>query len=81
MIFRRFDIWYYPLIPWLNTFQQVAVEFDQTDNVAPKTNVKLKVSADKDSVVNVLVVDKSVKLLKEGNDITPERVSCTYIPL
>lgn len=53
---------------------QVTIQFDQTNNVAPKTNVNLRVTADKDSVVNVLVYDRSVRLLKDGNDITRDRV-------
>ena len=52
----------------------MTITFDQTENVRPKTNVNLKVTADRGSDVNVLVVDKSVRLLKTGNDITQERV-------
>jgi hypothetical protein len=44
------------------------------------------VKADPDSMVKVLAVDKSVKLLREGNDITPNRVKlfhkyCFYLLL
>ena len=56
-------------------FLQVTIEFNQTNNVKPKTDVNLRVTADKDSVVNVLVYDRSLRLLKDGNDITRQRVS------
>ena len=63
----------------LPMYFQVTITFDQTENVEPKTNVNLKVTADRDSTVNVLVVDQSVRLLKGGNDITQERVWCTSL--
>ncbi|KAH3835369.1 hypothetical protein DPMN_108715 [Dreissena polymorpha] len=52
---------------------KVTVQFDQT-NVQPKTPVNLKVTADVGSLVNVLAVDKSVLLFRQGNDITPQSV-------
>lgn len=56
------------------TFFQVTIQFDQS-NVQPKTPVTLVVTADEGSLVNVLAVDKSVLLMADGNDITPDRVS------
>ena len=53
----------------------MTIAFDKTTEVAPRTNVNLQVNADHNSFVAVLVVDQSVKLLKEGNDITKDRVS------
>ncbi|XP_052280940.1 CD109 antigen-like [Dreissena polymorpha] len=52
---------------------KVSVEYDKTQ-VVPKAPVNLKVTADSGSLVNVLAVDKSVILFRQGNDITPQRV-------
>lgn len=53
---------------------KVTIEFAQPSPQEPKASIGLKVKADKDSLVNILAVDKSVILLAEGNDITPDRV-------
>ncbi|XP_052280943.1 CD109 antigen-like [Dreissena polymorpha] len=53
---------------------KVTVAFNQT-SVAPKAPVTLKVTADTGSLVNVLAVDKSVILFRQGNDITPQKVT------
>ncbi|XP_046585071.1 pregnancy zone protein-like [Haliotis rubra] len=52
----------------------VRVEFDQR-SVKPGAAVNVKVHADPDSLVFLLGRDKSVLLLKDGNDITEEMVS------
>ncbi|XP_060566096.1 CD109 antigen-like isoform X2 [Ruditapes philippinarum] len=58
-----------------NIFEnKVTIHFTQPSPQKPKTLVDLVVKADPDSMVKVLAVDKSVKLLGEGNDITPNRV-------
>ncbi|KAL5016374.1 hypothetical protein ScPMuIL_005963 [Solemya velum] len=56
------------------TFQnQVSLGFDQ-NQVLPGGNVRLTVSADPHSFVNLLAVDQSVLLLKTGNDVTQSEV-------
>ena len=52
---------------------QVTIAFDQ-DKVEPGAPIKLTVTADPGSKVNVLAVDKSVLLLKSGNDISHDQV-------
>ncbi|XP_067663329.1 CD109 antigen-like [Haliotis asinina] len=52
----------------------VRVEFDQR-SVKPGTDVNLRVYADPDSVAFIRGNDKSVLLLKDGNDITEEKVT------
>ncbi|WAR00001.1 CD109-like protein [Mya arenaria] len=52
---------------------KVTIAFDQVSSNT-KTTVNLKVTADANSMVHVLAVDKSVLLLGDGNDITPGRV-------
>ena len=49
--------------------------FNKTGTVLPAEKIKLTVKADAGSKVNVLAVDKSVMLLKSGNDITKDQVS------
>ena len=44
------------------------------DQVKPGEKVQLTVSADPDSVVYIKGVDMSVLLLKDGNDITEDKV-------
>ncbi|XP_045203101.2 alpha-2-macroglobulin-like isoform X2 [Mercenaria mercenaria] len=53
---------------------KVTIRFVQPSPQKPKALVDLRVTADADSLVNVLAVDQSVKLLAEGNDITTDRV-------
>ncbi|XP_052795659.1 CD109 antigen-like isoform X2 [Mya arenaria] len=53
---------------------EVTVDFDQT-RVEPGAEVTLTVTADPGSRVNVLAVDKSVLLLKSGNDISENMVT------
>ena len=49
-----------------------------TLQAAPGENVSLHVSASEArAYVGLLVVDKSVLLLKEGNDVTKEKVKAT----
>lgn len=55
-------------------FFQISVKY--TDKkVKPGEKVSLKISAKSDSSVFLLAVDKSVQLLKDGNDITQDKVS------
>ena len=60
----------------------MAITFSE-DRSEPKNNVTLTVTADGGSKVNVLAVDKSVNLLRTGNDITPDRVSVEkyFVPI
>lgn len=44
------------------------------DEKGKKTQVEFRVKADAQSFVGLLAVDESVKLLKQGNDITPDLV-------
>ncbi|KAH3837989.1 hypothetical protein DPMN_111394 [Dreissena polymorpha] len=52
---------------------QVTIAFDQ-QKVEPGAPIKLTVTADPGSKVNVLAVDKSALLLKSGNDISHDQV-------
>ncbi|KAJ8297468.1 hypothetical protein KUTeg_023999 [Tegillarca granosa] len=52
---------------------KVSIHFDKT-KAQPGENVNVEVTADPQSLVNLLAVDQSVLLLKSGNDITPEEV-------
>ena len=52
---------------------QVELKFEKSQ-VEPESNVSLKVTADPESRVSLLVVDRSVRLLKTGNDITHSKV-------
>lgn len=52
---------------------QVTIDFNSTE-VQPADKIKLTVRADPGSKVNVLAVDKSVLLLKSGNDVTKDDV-------
>ncbi|XP_064609177.1 LOW QUALITY PROTEIN: CD109 antigen-like [Liolophura sinensis] len=52
---------------------QVSVHFNKA-KAEPGQDVDVIVSADANSVVNLLAVDQSVILLKSGNDITPTQV-------
>ncbi|XP_041356722.1 ovostatin-like isoform X2 [Gigantopelta aegis] len=52
---------------------QVRLSFNK-DQVKPGEKVTLTVSADPDTVVYIKGVDKSVLLLKDGNDITEDKV-------
>ena len=51
------------------------VEYNR-QKVKPGEDVLMTVTARPSSVVFLLAIDKSVKLLKSGNDITQEMVSC-----
>nr|XP_022294895.1 CD109 antigen-like [Crassostrea virginica] len=52
---------------------QVSLSFDKP-KAQPGENVNIRITADPMSVVNLLVVDQSVLLMKSGNDITQEEV-------
>lgn len=51
----------------------MSIDFDSAE-VKPADRIKLTVNADPGSKVNVLAVDKSVLLLKSGNDVTKDDV-------
>ena len=51
----------------------MSVDFDKK-KAQPHENVNLIVSADPDSIVNLLAVDQSVLLMKSGNDIREREV-------
>jgi hypothetical protein len=51
----------------------------KTAREQPGNDVTIRVTADAGSQCNVLTVDKSVLLLKSGNDITPSMVQMFYI--
>ena len=53
---------------------QVSVTFDKA-LVAPSDSVNLTISACSQSFIGVLAVDKSVLLLKSGNDLSSDIVS------
>ncbi|KAK3579106.1 hypothetical protein CHS0354_022127 [Potamilus streckersoni] len=53
---------------------RVSVKFDKL-TAQPQDSLTLQLTADPGSKVNVLAVDKSVLLLKSGNDITPDEVN------
>ena len=55
-------------------FFQVSINFDRRQ-VQPGNEVILSLKADPHSLVNVLAVDKSVLLLKSGNDLSQDEVS------
>ncbi|OWF38489.1 CD109 antigen-like [Mizuhopecten yessoensis] len=56
------------------TFEnEVSIRFDKT-KAQPGEGINVDVTADPNSVVNLLAVDQSVLLLKSGNDITPTEV-------
>jgi CD109 antigen len=52
----------------------VNISFD-SPKVRPADKIRLTVNADPGSKVNVLAVDKSVLLLKSGNDVTKDDVT------
>ncbi|XP_052253498.1 CD109 antigen-like isoform X15 [Dreissena polymorpha] len=52
---------------------QVSLSFDKT-KAAPGDNVNVIVTADPQSIVNLLAVDQSVLLLRSGNDVTQSEV-------
>ncbi|XP_033743834.1 CD109 antigen-like [Pecten maximus] len=57
------------------TFEnEVSIRFDKT-KAQPGEGISVDVSADPNSIVNLLAVDQSVLLLKSGNDITPAEVT------
>ncbi|XP_033743827.1 CD109 antigen-like isoform X3 [Pecten maximus] len=57
------------------TFEnEVSISFDKT-KAQPGEGINVDVSADPNSIVNLLAVDQSVLLLKSGNDITPAEVT------
>ena len=45
-----------------------------TNMSEPHADLEVTVTADPDSVVNLLAVDQSVLLMKTGNDVTPDEV-------
>lgn len=53
---------------------QVKIGFNKA-TVQPADKVTLSVTADPGSKINVLALDKSVLLLKSGNDISHDQVS------
>ncbi|KAK3100032.1 hypothetical protein FSP39_013711 [Pinctada imbricata] len=53
---------------------KVSINFDRRQ-VQPGKEVILTLKADPDSLVNVLAVDKSVLLLKSGNDLSKDEIS------
>lgn len=58
---------------------QVGIEYLNKKNkvveqVQPGANITVKITADPESECHVLAVDKSVLLLKTGNDIEPQQV-------
>nr|ADA77513.1 thioester-containing protein-B [Azumapecten farreri] len=56
------------------TFENdVSIRFDKS-KAQPGDGINVDVSADPNSIVNLLAVDQSVLLLKSGNDITPAEV-------
>ncbi|XP_021378251.1 CD109 antigen-like isoform X3 [Mizuhopecten yessoensis] len=56
------------------TFEnEVSIRFDKT-KAQPGEGINVDVTADPNSIVNLLAVDQSVLLLKSGNDITPAEV-------
>ncbi|XP_069130827.1 CD109 antigen-like isoform X2 [Argopecten irradians] len=57
------------------TFEnEVSIQFDKS-KAQPGEGINVDVSADPNSIVNLLAVDQSVLLLKSGNDITPAEVT------
>ncbi|KAL4230965.1 hypothetical protein ACF0H5_011338 [Mactra antiquata] len=52
---------------------QVSIDFDKT-KAQPGESVNVVVTADPQSLVNLLAVDQSVLLLKSGNDVTASEV-------
>lgn len=52
---------------------QVSMNF-MKDEVLPGSQMLVDLKADPKSQINVLAVDKSVLLLKTGNDITKDKV-------
>ena len=48
------------------------------ESAQPGEQVDLEINADAGSQVNVLAVDKSILLLKTGNDITVQDVSAFF---
>lgn len=58
----------------------MAINFN-TRRAKPGDDVEVELTADPNSLVNVLAVDKSVLLLKSGNDITTQDVSSISLSL
>lgn len=56
---------------------QVDLQFEMSQ-VEPGSNVSLKIKADPESRVSLLVVDKSVRLHGTGNDITRDKVNSFF---
>ena len=53
---------------------QVSLSFDATTTLRPRDNVTLTVTAHPGSYVGLLAVDKSVRLLRSGNDLSQDEV-------
>lgn len=53
---------------------QVSMNF-MKDEVLPGSQMLVDLQADPKSQINILAVDKSVLLLKTGNDITKDKVN------
>ena len=77
---------YYYYYYWMTTscwpFSVTSLQVDVTYNrqkVKPGEDVLMTVTARPSSVVFLLGIDKSVKLLKSGNDITREMVSTSLV--
>lgn len=58
----------------------MALEFSKNES-QPHENIDVKVSADPQSLVSLLVVDQSVTLLASGNDITSDMVCIRKLKL
>lgn len=56
---------------------QVSMNF-MKDEVLPGSQMLVDLKADPNSQINVLAVDKSVLLLKTGNDITKDKVNLPF---
>ncbi len=64
---------------WLFFFQ-VSLQFS-TNQTEPGDSLSLTVNAYPNSYVGILAVDQSVLLMRGGNDITQDMVSCWYLLL
>ena len=51
----------------------------EQDKVEPGQEVSLDITAAANSFIGILAIDQSVRLLKTGNDITQDQVSCLLL--
>jgi CD109 antigen len=56
---------------------KLSLEFAESERRPGETN-RLSVMASPQSLVSLLAIDKSVQLLKSGNDITQNEVRCGF---